>query len=180
MSQKRTVRKYIKGCEIPKEVLDKILFASQTAPTDRNRKSSKIVLVKKMLSIVYNKALDYLVAEVQRTGTINPLYVPTMRLNNTRDEILWNAEYLVLFVGSHQSVIDSSISAERMQLEAHKLGVGSAYRGDMLKAINNTRELRDLLEIKKNEDVLVAFAMGITGLKYQRAAVKHNHKVLYK
>lgn len=180
MSKKRTVRKFIKNSAIPKDCLDKILFAAQTAPTDRNRKSSRIIFIKELLPVVYNKALDYLVDEVKKTGTINPLYVPTMRLNDNRNEVLWNAEYLVLFIGSPNNTIDSAIAAERMQLEAFQLGVGTAYRGDMLKAINNQNELRDILEIRKNEEVLVAFAMGTTEIKYQRGAVKNNHKLIFK
>ena len=179
MARKRSVRKYIKGAVIPKEVMDKILFAGQSAPTDRNRRSARIVFIKDSLPVVYNEALDYLVAEVQRTGSINPLYVPTMRLNDNRHEVLWNAEYLVVFIGTEQNFTDAAISAERMQLEACSLGVGTAYRGDMRKAINNVDRLRELLEIKKNEEVLVAFAMGVTEIQYLRPAVKINRKVVY-
>ncbi len=180
MALKRTVRKYSKKSEIPKDSIDKILFAGQTAPTDRNRKSSRICLLKESLPIVYEKALDFLVVEVQKTGTINPLYAPTMKLNKKRDEILWNAEYLVLLIGSSKNMIDSAISAERMQLEACKLGIGTAYRGDISKAINGVDELRSLLEMKSNEEVLISFAMGMTDLKYYKTAVKTNHKVIYK
>lgn len=178
MSKKRTVRKYKKGSIIPSEVLEKILLAGQTAPTDRNRKSARIVLIKDKISYLYNKALDYLVAEVQKTGQINPLYVPTMNLASKREEVLWNAEYLVLFIGLPSSTIDASIASERMQLIAWRYGVGSAYRGDMKTAINNVDELRDVIGIKKNEEVLISFVMGLTNLKYNCPAIKENRKVL--
>ncbi len=180
MAAKRTVRKYIKGSSIERLDLDRIITAAQSAPTNRNRRSARIVLVKERLPEVYNKCLDYLVDEVQRTGRINPLYVPTMRMNENRNEILWNAEYLVLFIGLKQSIIDAAIAAERMQLEAWTLGIGTAYRGDIQSSINNIEELRNILDIKSNEETLVAFAMGRTDLRYLRPAVKNNRKVVYK
>ena len=180
IATKRSVRKYVKNSIISQDVLNKIILAAQSAPTDRNRKSARIVLVKEELPVLYNQALDWLVEEVKKTGTINPLYVPTMRLNANRNEILWNAEYLVVFIGSEKNIIDSAISAERMQLEACNLGIGTAYRGDMKNAINNVSSLQEMLEIKKNEIALVAFAMGITEIKYLRPAIKLNRKVVYK
>ena len=180
MATKRSVRQYDKRHEIEQEVLDKIILAGQSAPTDRNRKSARILLIKQSLPEIYNKALDWLVEEVERTGRINPLYVPTMALNAKRDEVLWNAEYLVAFVGLSSSMIDAAIAAERMQLEASSLGVGTCYRGDMKNAFNNVEELREILGIRKNEECLVTFAMGYTPLHYVKPAIKCNRKVEYR
>ena len=179
MAGKRTIRHYVKDSHIDQDILEKIVTAGQSAPTDRNRKSARVLLIKDNLPKVYNLALDYLVAEVQKTGTINPLFVPTMNLDSKREEVLWNAEYLVAFVGLPTSIIDASISAERMQLEAASLGIGTAYRGDMKTAINNAGELRELLGIRNNEEVLITFSMGITNLKYLSPAIKINRKVEY-
>lgn len=179
MARKRTVRHYVKDSHIDHVILEKVVTAGQSAPTDRNRKSARVLLIKDLLPKVYNIALDYLVAEVQKSGTINPLYVPTMNLDSKREEVLWNAEYLVAFVGLPASIIDASISAERMQLEAANLGIGTAYRGDMKTAINNVVELRELLGIKNNEEVLITFSMGKTNLKYLSPAIKNNRKVEY-
>lgn len=180
MTRKRTVRRYIKDSTIAHDVLDKIILAGQTAPTNRNRKSARIVLIKEFLPALYERALDYLVADVQQTGRINPLYVPTMRMNENRDEVLWNAEYLVVFIGSSENSTDAAIAAERMQLEAERLGVGTGYRGDMQTAINHVDSLRQMLEMKSNEEVLVSFAMGMSDIRYLRSAVKLNRKVIFK
>lgn len=180
MASKRTVRHYIKGAEIPQENLEKIILAGQSAPTDRNRKSARIILIKEELPLIYNRSLDYLVEEVEKTGRINPLYVPTMELNAKRDEVLWNAEYLVAFVGLPASMIDASIASERMQLEASSLGIGTGYRGDMKNAINHVEELREKLGIRPNEEVLVTFAMGLTSQKYLSPAIKKNRKVEFR
>jgi nitroreductase len=179
MARKRTTRKFIKGAIIDSKILDKIILAGHSAPTDRNRKSARMIFIKDLLPTVYNKALDYLVAEVEKSGTINPLYVPTMALNTKREVVLWNAEYLVVFAGLPANIIDASIASERMQLEASQYNVGTAYRGDMKKALNEVPELRELLQLRSNEEVLVTFAMGMTPLKYNLPAVKVNRSVSY-
>lgn len=179
MSEKRTIRSYKKGAAIQQSVLDKIVFAAQTSPSGRNRRSVTIVFVKDNLSEVYNKALDYLVEDVERTGTINPLYSYIMDLNKKRDEVLWNAEYLVVLTGKPECITDATITAERMQLEAANCGVGSAYRGDMKWAINKCEELRGIIGLKALDEVLVCFAMGIPDVKYYRPAVKNNKSVVF-
>ena len=179
MGRKRTVRKFDKSSEIKENELERIVFAGETAPTDRNRKSARIYLIKESLPTVYNEVLDFLVAEVKKNGTIDPLYVPTMKLDANREEILWGAEYLVVFVGKNENLTDAIISAERMQLEAEKLGIGTAYRGDIKKAFNNVESLKKRVEMKRSEEVLIAFAMGHTQLKYIKTAVKKNRKIIY-
>ena len=177
MACKRTVRHYIKGSTIPQDKLERIIMAGQSAPTDRTRKSARMILIKDDLPMIYNKALDWLVEEVEKTGRINPLYVPTMELNAKRDEVLWDAEYLVTFIGLPASLTDAAIASERMQLEAWNLGIGTGYRGDMKNAFNRVEELREMLGIKMNEECLVTFAMGMTNQKYLSRAIKINRKV---
>ena len=177
MGTKRTIRSYKKGSNIPQDKLEKIIMAGQSAPTDRNRRSARIILIKDDLPFIYSRALDWLVEEVEKTGRINPLYFPTMELNAKRDEILWNAEYLVTFIGLPANLIDAAIAAERMQLEAWRLGVGTGYRGDMKNAFNHVDDLRDTLGIKKNEECLLTFAMGLTDRRYLSSAVKNNRKI---
>lgn len=180
MASKRSIRHYDKKREIEQAVLDKIVLAGQSAPTEKNRKTVRILLIKEQLKDVYNAALDWLVEYVQQTGSINPIYAQTMAMNEHRDNVLNNAEYLVAIIGSTSYIIDAAIAAERMQLEALSLKVGSLYRGDMKLAINNSENLRELLGIKKNEEALVTFAIGHTPLRYCRPAMKQLKKVEYR
>lgn len=178
-NRKRTHRKYIKGSEITKEQMELLNMSAQSAPTDRNRKTVRLIYVKELLPEAYNSALDFLVERVQKAGQIDPLYVPTMSLDSKRDEILWDAEYLVLGVGSKQYQADAVIMAERIQLMAERLGLGTGYRGDMKEAINSVDELRKLLSIKSNEEVLISFALGVPEDVYVRPGNKELHKIIF-
>ncbi len=179
-AKKRTVRQYDASKTISQKDLNKLIYAAQTAPTDRNRKSARILFVKELLPEIYNKSIDYLVKEVKKVGTIHPLYQSTLQLDAHREVILWNAEYLVLLCGSANQTTDAILAAERMQLEAEYLGLATGYRGDMLLAINQLDELRQLLEMKRNECVLNCFALGYPKITYKNRAVKFNKKVEFK
>jgi ferredoxin len=179
MASKRSVRHYVKDAVIESSVLNKIILAGQSAPTEKNRKSVRILMIKEALPLVYNKALDYLVEEVKKTGPINPLYTPTLEMDAHRDEVLWNAEYLVVLVGLPARVAEAPMASERMQLVASQYQVGSVYRGDMKEAINHAAELREFLQIKDNEEALIAFSLGMTDLTYRLPAVKLNRPVSF-
>ena len=69
MTKKRTVREYVKGATISQNDLDCIILAGQSAPTNRNRKSARMMFIKEQLPILYNTALDFLVERVQQAGT---------------------------------------------------------------------------------------------------------------
>ena len=177
MSHKRSVRSYIKNKTIDKKILDKIILSGYTAPTDRNRKSARIIFIKEKLKEIYTIAVNYLWNKVKNDGTINPIYILTKEMYDNIGEVLWDAEYLVVFVGLHTQLTDSAIASERMQLLAEKLGVASAYRGDMVMAINECEELKNILNVKPHEEALVSFALGYGKYKYLRPAVKVNRVV---
>lgn len=177
MSEKRTIRRYRKGAHVSDDALEKIIFAAQTAPSGRNKRTVRIVFVKEGLPDVYGKAVDVLVEDAKKAGPESPMYPYIMGLDRKRDEILWDAEYLVVLSGKPDRIADAVIAAERMQLEATNLGVGTAYRGDMRNAINNSPELKEILGIKENEQVQICFAMGIPDVEYPRSVVKKNKTV---
>ena len=178
-AKKRSVRFYDKSKEVPKEVLAQILAAAQTAPTEKNRSTVKIYLIKKMLPEVYLKALEYMKAVVEKAGTLHPQYQMIIDLYKNRGPILWHAEYLVLTVGGPGFFVDAAIAAERMQLMAQALDVGTAYNGNMVAAMNGDDTLKDLVGISRSERIHVAFAMGIPEVKYYRPVYKEHKKVLY-
>lgn len=178
-AEKRSVRFYDNSKEILKENLDLILAAAQTAPTEKNRSTVKVYMVKKMLREIYLKALDFMKAVVEKTGPLHPQYHLITELYKNQGPILWNAEYLVLTTGNPGFFIDAAITAERMQLMAHALGIGTAYNGNLILALNEDETLKNLLGISRNERVHVAFAMGIPEVQYHRPVYKENKKVYY-
>lgn len=179
LAKKRTVRNYIRGSKISKENLDDIIYAAYSSPTEKNRKSSKVLLIKDSLEEIYNLIVDSLLIEVKKTGSINPLYMPTIEMDKNRDDIIWGAEYLVAVVGIPSQLTESVIVAERMQLVASEANIGSAYRGDLKLGINMSQVVRNKLGISSNEECLVCFILGLTRNKYYKKSIKMNHRISF-
>lgn len=178
-AEKRSVRFYDSSKEISKDVLEQILAAAQTAPTEKNRSTVKIYLIKERLPEVYLKALDFMKSVVDKSGPLHPQYHMITELHKNRGPILWNAEYLVLTAGGQGFAVDAAIAAERMQLMAQTLGIGTAYNGNLTYAVNEDEELKNLIGISKNEKVHTAFAMGVPEVRYYRPVYKENKRVYY-
>ena len=178
-AEKRSVRFYDSGKEISKDDLNQILAAAQTAPTEKNRSTVKIYLIKEMLREVYLKALNFMKAVVEEAGPLHPQYRMITELHKNRGPILWNAEYLVLTVGGQGFFIDAAIASERMQLMAQTLGIGTAYNGNLIFALNEDKTLKSLIGVSKNERVHTAFAMGVPGVRYYRPVYKENKHIYY-
>lgn len=176
-AEKRTVRFYDGTQSIPETAIEQILAAAQTAPTEKNRSTVKIYLIKDRLPEVYLRAVDFMKDVVEKAGTLHPQYHLIMELYKNRGPILWNAEYLVLTVGSPGFFADAVIAAERMQLMAQTLGVGTAYNGNVSYAVNGDGGLKELIGISQSEQVHAAFAMGIPEVRYCRPVYKNNKKI---
>lgn len=176
-ASKRSIRFYDQEKKVSEDALELILKAAQTSPTEKNRSTVRIVIIKERLVEFYFKALSVMKEIVEKTGSIHPQYHMIMKLYDSHGPVLWNAEYLVLVIGNPDYSIDAALLAERMQLMAHSLGVGTTYNGNIVMAVNQDEGLRKELNINKREKVHVAFAMGIPKVKYFRPVFKNNKKV---
>jgi nitroreductase len=179
LASKRTTRNYNKEKEITKEELNQIICAAQSAPSERNRATVRICMVKKKLKEVYLEALNVLKEYVDSVGDRHPQYKYISELYEKKTPIFWGAEYAVLIVGKSKYVVDATLVAERMQLMAYSLGIASGYNENLEYAKNTSDKLKEMLEIKNEESVLVSFALGYSELEYRKPYVGINRKVTY-
>lgn len=177
---KRSVRFFSRERPIPEKDLDLILTAGQTAPTDMNRPTVRIIVVKKELAELVLAALEFLRKKLEPLGTIHPQYFGFMKEYSNKEHLLSDAEYLILVAGGGGYAVDAGIAAERMQLMAHSLGVATLYRGNLAEAFSKDESLRRKLNLRNNEAVHVAFAMGYADFEYARVVEKSNKKVEYR
>ncbi len=165
-AMKRTVRNYTSDREISKAEIDYIIKAAQSAPTEKNRGTVRICLIKEQLESIFLEALEILKNRVEKIGSIHPQYKLIMDLYEKKQPIFWGAEYAVIIIGNPEFIIDAALAAERMQLMAWAHGISSGYNGNLKMAINSSDSLKEKLAIKKKEEVLVCFALGYSSLVY--------------
>ncbi len=177
LHNKRTVRSYSKHT-ISEQELELIISAMQSSPTQKNKSAVKIYIVKSKLEQLNLLLLDSIKKIVDEAGPLHPQYSEINEMYEKHSSLFWGAEYGVLITGREMSLTDASICAERGQLMAHKLGIGTAYNGNVTVAANNDKKVYDFLGLKSGEKVLVSFALGKTKLRYERPIRKNNKRVV--
>lgn len=131
LKKRKSIRKYTDE-EIPSETIDKILEAAKLAPSGRNKKPVKLIVVRD------KETLEY--------------------LSNTRShgsQLLAGANAAIVVTGDSELsdtwIEDCSIAMTIMQLKATELGVGNCWVQVRGRTLDETGEVTaDLIKSKLN------------------------------
>ncbi len=131
LKKRKSIRKYTDE-QIPQETIDKIIEAGKLAPSGRNKKPVKLILVKD------KEVLEY--------------------LSNTRShgsQLLAGANAAIVVTGDSELsdtwIEDCSIAMIIMQLQATELGVGNCWVQVRGRTLDETGEVTsDLIKSKLN------------------------------
>ena len=131
LKKRKSIRKYTDE-QIPQETIDKIIEAGKLAPSGRNKKPVKLILVKD------KETLEY--------------------LSNTRShgsQLLAGANAAIVVIGDSELsdtwIEDCSIAMIIMQLRATELGVGNCWVQVRGRTLDETGEVTaDLIKSKLN------------------------------
>jgi ferredoxin len=96
--------------------------------------------------------------------------VPRMKAEG-KDEITWGAPAMLLFHASRAAenhTQDANIALAYGLLAAHSLGLGATAISLVPPAINKTRELRSMLQLTDDHEVVGCMILGYQRHKYQR------------
>lgn len=178
-AMKRTVRNYNKEKQIPRDIADIILQAAQSAPSEKNRSTVRICMIKEQLPVVFLEAIEILKKQVEKVGPLHPQYQYILDLHEKKAPVFWGAEYAVVMIGKPQYSVDAALAAERMQLMAFSHGISSGYNGNLTFAINNSNVLREKLSMGKQEEALVSFALGYSDIEYHSPYISSKKKISF-
>ena len=131
LKKRKSIRKYTEE-QIPQETIEKIIEAGKLAPSGRNKKPVKLILVKD------KETLEY--------------------LSNTRShgsQLLASAKAAIVVTGDSELsdtwIEDCSIAMIIMQLQATELGIGNCWVQVRGRYLDETGELTaDLIKSKLN------------------------------
>lgn len=179
LAMKRTVRNYNKERQISADKMELILAAAQSAPSEKNRPTVKVCMIKERLAEIFLEALEVLKKHVEQAGELHPQYQYILDLYKKKSPVFWGAEYAVVIVGKPQYFVDAALAAERMQLMAYAHGISSGYNGNLVFAINNSASLKEKLLLGKKEEALVSFALGYSDIEYHSPYISSKKKVMF-
>lgn len=96
--------------------------------------------------------------------------MPAMK-DSRNDEITWGAPAMILFHASRTSenhTQDANIALTYGLLAAHSLGLGSTAISMVPPAVNRTQELRSMLRLPEDHEVVACMILGYPRYRHQR------------
>lgn len=196
LTTRRSIRNF-KAQKVPRELLEQIIQAVAQAPMGFPPHKTHVTVVQdrstilKMLPIItkiYEDMLAWMKNPIIRFtikrqttpetfSTIENHLIPLMsnrlpemkKTNN--DEITWGAPALMLFHAQRLAechTVDACIALTYAFLAAHSLGLGVTVSGLVPSAVNHSPELRNMLKIPEDHEVVCGMMLGYPRYKFQR------------
>lgn len=176
---RRSIRNF-KEKEVEPNKLDKIIEAGRYSPTASNRQLNRYIVIKDRIDEVREmaiKALYDLANDSNYKGSNGVDYRPSwiQMYNDYRgkkiDNLFFNAPQIIVIVSEDKSSfadVNGGLAASRMELQANTLGLGVCYIGFFKIALKYNSKLRELIEMKDDEEFILSFVVGYPNVKYQR------------
>jgi nitroreductase/NAD-dependent dihydropyrimidine dehydrogenase PreA subunit len=197
---RRSVRNYKKR-PVERALVDKLIEAGRYAPTGGNAQSLAYIIVDKdetkeslallLLEIIKNKVAlcrdeDALATldpeEVNRLQEDLPIFKQVIKeFKEGIDPFFYDAP-IVVVVHADPSMTacpteDAAIASYQMMLMAHSLGLGTCYIHNLYEYADESGEVREILDVPPDSDVLIAFAFGYPEIPFRRLVDRYAPEV---
>lgn len=198
LKNKRSIRKYLDK-DIEKEILYKIVSAGYYTPTGGNRQSVAFAIVSgnklKTLKELTLKALKDLADQYYKdpkSVDIDPNTANTYTkiwyrfyesyFQKGRDELFFNAPYLVIVLGDEKKVKDPKsdcmLAACNVGNAAFAAGLGYCYNGFFVRAVQNEL-VRKFLNLDDRFGVYASFTLGYPAVRYKRSVLREEKGIIW-
>lgn len=182
---RRSIRKFKKQ-KIEKEKIDAIIEAGRYTPTGSNKQGNRyIILDEKLeeLKLVAMQGLHDLAIENSETMKPVMLYrdkfesMQRVYTETGKDMLFYNAPTIIIVVNDRDAIINGALAASNMELMLNALGLGACYIGFFVRAVSIVPKLRDVLGLKKNEEIAAVLAVGYPDIEYKRTTNRKSANV---
>jgi nitroreductase len=203
--RKRRSTRIYKNTPVEKEKLEQIIQAGRFAPTGGNLQATRYTVVhtpdklNPFRSLVI-KTLGQMARDMEATMAKAPndqqaLFTQNRMFayfdmfkkaeeeyQNGIDRILWHAPALILIHVSKRVEnpgVDVGLAGMQMALMAEALGLGSCFIGLIVNAVNHSNDLKEMLMIPKDHQIVTSMVMGYPDVSYVRLVSRNRAKARY-
>lgn len=196
ISSRRSIRTF-KDKPVPREMLEKIVHAITQAPMGFPPHKTSVTIVQERVVLdqilpfildffekmfhAFNQPISrYFIkrgAGIEAFNTLSNHLMPILKVKlpdmkrGGKDEITRGAPVLFLFHAAKDAenhTQDANIAMTYGLLAAHALGLGATAIGLISPAINRTPELKKILQIPSEQEVVTSMIVGYAKYRYQR------------
>ena len=172
LKTRRSIRKF-KNKPISKEVVESIIEAGRWTPTAKNAQGVSYIILKKEKDKCEKVAVE-LFRKFQ--GVLGILYPPGKDYVIDDNFFFKKAPLAIMIISNNK--LDGGLAASNMALMAEANGLGVLYSGFFTIAANQSKKLRRMLKLDKN-NVVTTLVLGYPDVKYYRTVQKKKAKVRY-
>lgn len=171
LKSRRSIRKFSKK-DVPEDVISKVLEISSWAPTAKNGRKIRWIVVDsadKMREVgaLVAGAFDEMYGDVQEeTPETRAASLLVNAWNNGEDPFLRGGRQMALAVSQgRMGTVDCAIALTYFELAAHALGVGCFWAGYVTTAVAHSPKLRKFFELGPDEYVGGGQIFGYPGIR---------------
>lgn len=190
IKRRRSVR-HFKNEHVEHEKILKIIDAGRFAPTAGNRQGNSFIVVEDKMKEFRVMALEALgnIAEniLSSKGTDMALNTYAQRWKfiynqykknpDAKDTLFFDVPTAILLLGDTQ--LDVGIAASNMELMAHAQDLGVLYSGFITRACYKNKEIKELVGIKDNQEVVTVLLVGYPDIKFLRTVPRKDRNVIW-
>jgi len=176
---RRSIRNY-NNKPVENEKIKRIIEAGRYTPTGSNKQKVRYIVLEDSVSDLENAGLE----EFKQLAKIGKIVGKFIRMPYDLSKLklesgfMFKGAPIVILIVSEDNV-DATLATMSMELMAEAQGLGTLYAGFFMRAARKSKKIHTLLNLKKNEKVVAALAMGYTDVIYQRSAPKKKADVKF-
>lgn len=188
---RRSTRNF-KEKDVENEKLMKIIEAGRFTQTGSNAQNVSYVVVKekieelkemtlKTLYAAGKHMLDNLNDENRMYKTYAEMWVKMYEAYKTNpkfDRVFFNAPAVILVVSD--SEVNAGLASSNMELMTNALGLGTFFSGFLVKASQSNPELKKLVGLKENQNIVTCMVIGYPSVKYSRTVPRNEANIVWK
>ncbi|MBT3388995.1 MAG: 4Fe-4S binding protein [Chloroflexi bacterium] len=201
MRSRRSIRLYNQKRSVRRELIEKIIDSARYAPTGSNAQSLEHIVItdRDLMDRLAALGVDLFrekAARFEEEGALShldprfarrieadiPFYKGVVSdYEAGKDPFFYQAPVLVI---THADMTitscpteDATIASYQMILVALSLGLGSCYVGNLYEFGNESPEIRELLDIPPDNDILMSFVLGYPAIRFRRLVGRKEAKV---
>jgi len=189
---RRTTRQF-KNKDVETEKLLKIIEAGRFTQTGSNAQNVSYIVVKDNIEQLKEMALENLkIRGEEILKNLNAKTVPFKRYAqmwikmyneykespNINDKLFFNAPALILVVSDSQ--VNAALASSNMELMTNAQGLGTFFSGFFAMAAQGNEQIRDLLGLEGNKEIVTCMVIGYPNVKYVRTVPRKVANIIWK
>ncbi len=183
---KRSTRKYLQK-EVEKELIEQIIDAGRFTHTSGNRQNVSYIILKEKkaqirvaaLKCLYDMSDDYINSDSwlnKRFGkNWKKMYERFVADTNAPDELFFDAPLAILVVSDMPT--NAGLVASNMANMANALGLGICFVNFFVKAVENSPEIKAILNIEQEKQLVYCMTVGYPAVKYLRTVPRAKRQI---